>query len=234
MPISAAERALRQEVIDTCIKMNALGINQGTSGNASVRVSDNPEDGFFITPSSIPYEEIAPEDIVTMKLDGSHSSNRRPSSEWRFHLDIMRERPDCGAIVHTHGMFATTLACLRMEIPAFHYMIAQAGGSTIRCSDYATFGTQELSDTALEALKDRKACLLANHGMIAIGPNLKKALALAVEVETLAAMYWRTLQAGTPVILPDDEIARVGEKFGTMGYGAVEAQKKAPKKAGTA
>jgi L-fuculose-phosphate aldolase len=226
MPISAAERALRQEVIDTCIKMNALGINQGTSGNASVRVSDNPEDGFFITPSSIPYEEIAPEDIVTMKLDGTHSSNRRPSSEWRFHLDIMRERPDCGAIVHTHGMFATTLACLRMEIPAFHYMIAQAGGPTIRCSDYATFGTQELSDTALEALKDRKACLLANHGMIAIGPNLKKALALAVEVETLAGMYWRTLQVGKPVILPDDEIARVGEKFGTMGYGAVDAQKK--------
>ncbi len=234
MPLSAAERALRQEVIDTCIKMNALGINQGTSGNASVRVSDNPEDGFFITPSSIPYEEIAPEDIVTMKLDGTHSSNRRPSSEWRFHLDIMRERPDCGAIVHTHGMFATTLACLRMEIPAFHYMIAQAGGSTIRCSDYATFGTQELSDTALEALKDRKACLLANHGMIAIGPNLKKALALAVEVETLAAMYWRTLQVGKPVILPDDEIARVGEKFGTMGYGAVDAQKDANKKAGTA
>lgn len=229
MPMSAAERALRQEVIDTCIKMNALGINQGTAGNASVRVSENHDDGFFITPSSIPYEEITPEDVVTMQLDGKHSSNRRPSSEWRFHLDIMRERPDCGAIVHTHGMFATTLACLRMEIPAFHYMIAQAGGSTIRCSDYATFGTQELSDTALEALKDRKACLLANHGMIAIGPNLKKALALAVEVETLAAMYWRTLQVGKPVILPDDEIARVGEKFGTMGYGAVDA-----KKAGTA
>ena len=178
--MSAAERALRQEVIDTCIKMNALGINQGTSGNASVRVSDDPEDGFFITPSAIPYEEIRPEDIVTMDLAGKHSDNRRPSSEWRFNLDIMRERPDCQAIVHTHGMFATTLACLRMEIPAFHYMIAQAGGPTIRVSDYATFGTQELSDTALKALEGRKACLLANHGMIAIGPNLKKALALAV------------------------------------------------------
>lgn len=233
MSMSAAERALRQQVIDTCIKMNALGINQGTSGNASVRVSDDPGDGFFITPSAIPYEEIAPEDVVTMQLDGSHSSNRRPSSEWRFHLDIMRERPDCGAIVHTHGMFATTLACLRMEIPAFHYMIAQAGGPTIRCSDYATFGTQELSDTALEALKDRRACLLANHGMIAIGPNLKKALALAVEVETLAAMYWRTLQVGKPVILPDDEIERVGRKFGTMGYGAVDAASD-PSKAGAA
>lgn len=218
----ARERALRQEVIDTCLKMNALGINQGTSGNASVRVGEAPDDGFFITPSAIPYEEIKPEDIVKMELDGSHSDNRRPSSEWRFHLDIMRHRPDCGAIVHTHGMFATTLACLRMEIPAFHYMIAQAGGPTIRCSDYATFGTQELSDTALEALEGRRACLLANHGMIAIGPNLKKALALALEVETLAAMYWRTLQVGKPAILPDDEIERVGQKFGTMGYGAVD------------
>ena len=224
MSMSAAERALRQEVIDTCIKMNALGINQGTSGNASVRVSSDPDEGFFITPSAIPYEDIEPEDIVTMALDGTHSSNRRPSSEWRFHLDIMRARPDCGAIVHTHGMFATTLACLRMEIPAFHYMIAQAGGSTIRCSGYATFGTQELSDTALEALEGRRACLLANHGMIAIGANLKKALALAVEVETLAGMYWRTLQVGEPVILDDEEIARVGEKFGTMGYGTVDKQ----------
>ena len=229
--MSAAELALRQEVIDTCIKMNALGINQGTSGNASVRVSDDPEDGFFITPSAIPYEEIRPEDIVTMDLAGKHSDNRRPSSEWRFHLDIMRERPDCQAIVHTHGMFATTLACLRMEIPAFHYMIAKAGGPTIRVSDYATFGTQELSDTALKALEGRKACLLANHGMIAIGPNLKKALALAVEVETLAAMYWRTLQVGKPVILPDDEIERVGLKFGTMGYGAVEKAANEGKKA---
>ncbi|MCR9177394.1 MAG: class II aldolase/adducin family protein [Alphaproteobacteria bacterium] len=229
--MSAAERALRQEVIDTCIKMNALGINQGTAGNASVRVSDDPGDGFFITPSAIPYEEIRPEDIVTMDLGGGHSDNRRPSSEWRFHLDIMRERPDCQAIVHTHGMFATTLACLRMEIPAFHYMIAQAGGPTIRVSDYATFGTQELSDTALKALEGRKACLLANHGMIAIGPNLKKALALAVEVETLAAMYWRTLQVGQPVILPDDEIERVGIKFGTMGYGAVEKAASLGKKA---
>ena len=186
------DRALRQQVIDTCIKMNALGINQGTSGNASVRVTDNPDDGFYITPSAIPYEEIQPEDIVTMKLDGSHSDNRRPSSEWRFHLDIMRARPDCGAIVHTHGMFATTLACLHMEIPAFHYMIAQAGGPTIRVAPYATFGTQELSDHAVKALEGRRACLLANHGMIAIGPSLKKALALAVEVETLAGMYWRT------------------------------------------
>lgn len=226
----AEERALRQQVIETCLKMNALGINQGTAGNASVRVSEDPASGFFITPSAIPYEEITPEDIVRMELDGSHSTNRRPSSEWRFHLDIMRHRPDCGAIVHTHGMFATTLACLRMEIPAFHYMIAQAGGATIRCSGYATFGTQELSDTALEALKDRRACLLANHGMIAIGANLKKALALALEVETLAAMYWRTLQVGRPVILPSDEIARVGAKFGTMGYGVVDAAPKPARK----
>ena len=220
--IGKAERALRQQVIDTCLQMNAMGINQGTAGNASVRISDKPEDGFFITPSAIPYAQIRPEDVVPMQLDGTWSGDRRPSSEWRFHLDIMRERPDCGAIVHTHGAYVTTLSCLHKEIPAFHYMIAQAGGPTIRCAPYATFGTQELSDHALKAMEGRRACLLANHGMIAIGPNLDKALALALEVETLARMYWQALQVGKPKILPDDEIARVGEKFGTMGYGTVE------------
>ncbi len=232
--IGKAERALRQKVIDTCLQMNAMGINQGTSGNASVRISDKPEDGFFITPSAIPYADIKPEDVVPMQLDGTWAGERKPSSEWRFHLDIMRERQDCGAIVHTHGAYVTTLACLHKEIPAFHYMIAQAGGPTIRCAPYATFGTQELSDHALKAMEGRRACLLANHGMIAIGPNLDKALALALEVETLARMYWQALQVGKPKILPDDEIARVGEKFGTMGYGTVEKAtdeaKPAPKK----
>jgi L-fuculose-phosphate aldolase len=229
MKLSKAERALRQEVIDTCIAMNALGLNQGTAGNASVRVSENREDGFFITPSSMPYEEIEPEDIVRMRLDGSHDGDRRPSSEWRFHLDIMKARDDCGAIVHTHGMFATTLACLHKEIPAFHYMIAHFGGPTIRVAPYATYGTQELSDHALRALEGRKACLLANHGLIVIGPNLKRALALTVEAETLAAMYWRALQAGKPVILPDDEIERVAAKFGVTGYGGADPKPDGPK-----
>lgn len=214
-----AEKALRQQVIDTCLKMNAMGINQGTSGNVSVRAGEDPKDGFFITPSSIPYERLDPEDIVHMDLEGNPTGPHRPSSEWRFHLDIMRARPDAGAIVHTHGMFSTTLACLHKEIPAFHYMIALFGGPTIRCAPYATYGTQELSDHALKALEGRKACLLGNHGLIVLGPHLERALALTVEAETLATMYWRALQVGAPTILPDEEIEKVAKKFGVTGYG---------------
>ncbi|UUX49704.1 class II aldolase/adducin family protein [Nisaea acidiphila] len=217
--MGAAERALRQEVIDTCLKMNELGLNQGTSGNVSVRVSEDREEGFFLTPSSIRYDRLRPEDIVRMDLKGEVEGKHKPSSEWRFHLDIMKAREDAGAIVHTHGMFATTLACLHREIPAFHYMIALFGGPTIRCAPYATYGTQELSDHALKALEGRKACLLGNHGLIVLGPHLERALALTVEAETLAAMYWRALQIGQPAILPDEEIEKVAAKFGVTGYG---------------
>ncbi|WP_339856749.1 class II aldolase/adducin family protein [uncultured Nisaea sp.] len=217
--IGKAERALRQEVIDTCLSMNAMGLNQGTSGNVSVRCGDDPAEGFFMTPSSIRYDRLAPEDIVRMDLEGNVEGKHKPSSEWRFHLDIMRARPDAGAIVHTHGMFSTTLACLHREIPAFHYMIALFGGPTIRCAPYATYGTQELSDHALTALDGRKACLLGNHGLIVLGPNLERGLALTQEAETLAAMYWRALQIGQPAILPDEEIEKVAQKFGVTGYG---------------
>ncbi|MEQ8334459.1 class II aldolase/adducin family protein [Nisaea sp.] len=213
------ERALRQEVIDTCLNMNAMGLNQGTSGNVSVRCGDDPAEGFFMTPSSIRYDRLVPEDIVRMDLEGNVEGKHKPSSEWRFHLDIMRARPDAGAIVHTHGMFATTLACLHREIPAFHYMIALFGGPTIRCAPYATYGTQELSDHALTALDGRKACLLGNHGLIVLGPTLERTLALTQEAETLAAMYWRALQIGQPAILPDEEIEKVAAKFGVTGYG---------------
>lgn len=219
MAMGPAERALRQEVIDTCLKMNEMGINQGTSGNVSVRCSDDPKEGFFLTPSSIRYDRLTPEDIVRMDLDGEVEGLHKPSSEWRFHLDIMREREDATAIVHTHGMFSTTLACLHKEIPAFHYMIALFGGPTIRCAKYATYGTQELSNFALEALEGRKACLLGNHGLIVLGPSLERGLALTVEAETLAGMYWRALQIGAPVILPDEEIEKVAQKFGVTGYG---------------
>lgn len=219
MTMGAAERALRQEVIDTCLKMNEMGINQGTSGNVSVRCGSDPKEGFFLTPSSIRYDRLTPEDIVRMDLDGKVEGPHKPSSEWRFHLDIMREREDAGAIVHTHGMFSTTLACLHKEIPAFHYMIALFGGPTLRCAKYATYGTQELSNYALEALEGRKACLLGNHGLIVLGPTLERTLALTVEAETLAGMYWRALQIGEPVILPDDEIEKVAQKFGVTGYG---------------
>ena len=152
-----------------------------------------------------------------MTLDGDAHGARLPSSEWRFHRDIYRARADVEAIVHTHAPFATTLACLDRGIPPFHYMIAMAGGRDIRCAPYATFGTQELSDHAVAALVDRKACLLAHHGMIAVDDSLERALALAVEVETLAEMYWRALQVGEPAWLPPDEMDRVLEKFRTYG-----------------
>lgn len=203
----------RQAIIAACREMNALGINQGTSGNVSVRV----ETGFLITPSGIPYDEMAPAEIVEMDLEGGYRGDLAPSSEWRMHRDIYRGHPEAGAVVHTHATFCTALACLRREIPAFHYMVAVAGGASIRCADYATFGTQALSDNMLEALEGRSACLLANHGMICFGPELKKALGLAVEVETLARQYWHASQAGEPVLLSEAEMNTVLERFKSYG-----------------
>jgi L-fuculose-phosphate aldolase len=214
---SDRERRLREAVVTTALAMNAQGINRGKSGNVSARWLDDRFDGFLVTPTGLPYAQTAPEDVVAVTLDGEARGSRLPSSEWRFHRDIYRARADANAVVHTHAPFATTLACLHRGIPAFHYMVAVAGGRDIRCAPYATFGTQELSDHALFALDGRMACLLANHGMIALGPSLDAALALAVEVETLAEMYWRALQVGEPEPLPDAEMDVVLEKFRTYG-----------------
>src|SRR5262245_20190140 len=211
--------AQRREIVAACRDMNRRGINQGTSGNISVRVKE----GFLITPSGMPYDEMKAGDIVPMKTDGSYLGKRKPSSEFRFHTSIMGARPEVGAIVHTHSMFATTIGILGLEIPAVHYMIAAAGGSNIRCVPYITYGTQELADAALKALKDRNACLLANHGMIVVGPTLKKAMWLAVEVETLAAQYCGALQGGKPHIIADAQIRTVMEKFQTYGQAAAPA-----------
>jgi L-fuculose-phosphate aldolase len=211
------ERALREAVIATAIAMNAAGINRGKSGNVSARWREGSFDGFLITPTGVPYDQTAPEQIVAMTLGGEARGTLLPSSEWRFHRDIYVARVDAQAIVHTHAPFATSLACLHRGIPPFHYMVAVAGGRDIRCAGYATFGTQALSDHALAALEGRDACLLANHGMIAVGASLAKALALAVEVETLAEMYSRALQIGEPVLLPDAEMDVVLEKFRTYG-----------------
>ncbi len=213
--MTSDELALRQAVIDTCLAMNASGINQGTSGNVSARWGD----GLLLTPSGVPYDELAPDDIVALDLDGGFTAKPglKPSSEWRFHVDIMRERPDVQAIVHTHSMYATTIAIKGLDIPAVHYMIAAAGGPTIRCAPYATFGTAELSEHAVRALEGRHACILRHHGVIACGPNLKRALWLAGEVETLAKQFHLSMMLGEPSILPDDEIERVVAKFGTYG-----------------
>ncbi len=206
-------RALREAMIATARRMNTSGLNQGTSGNLSQRV----EDGFLLTPTGMDYDTLEPEDLVLMRWDGSHEGRRAPSSEWRIHRDLLARRPEVGAVLHAHSMFCTTLACLRRGIPSFHYMVTAAGGEDIRCAPYATFGTEELSQHAVEALEGRKACLLANHGMLAMGKDLAGAFKLAVEVETLAAMYWRALQVGEPVLLDAAEMARVIEKFKTYG-----------------
>src|ERR1041384_5142793 len=199
------DREKRQSIIDACLRMNALGINQGTSGNISLR----HKDGLLITPTSVPYETMQPKQIVFMGMDGSFDPAQRPSSEWRFHLDILRARPEINAVVHAHPPYSTILAIMGLEIPPIHYMLAWAGGDTIRCAPYATFGTQELSEHAVRALEGRLACLLAHHGLIAVGPSLAKAMWLAVEVETLARQYHAALQDVKPPLLSKDEIEKV-------------------------
>jgi len=213
----SAEQALREAIVATALAMNAAGINRGKSGNVSARLQRDGFDGFLVTPSGLPYAETTPDDIVAMTIQGEAHGDRVPSSEWRFHRDIYASRGDALAVVHTHAPFATSLACLHRGIPPFHYMVAVAGGADIRCAPYATFGTQQLSDHALAALAGRNACLLANHGMIALGASLARALALAVEVETLAEMYWRALQIGEPMLLSGAEMAIVLEKFASYG-----------------
>lgn len=204
---------LRYDLIATARAMQPAGLNRGTAGNVSVRSGD----GFLITPTGMPYAALTAEDIPLMALDGSHQGSRKPSSEWRFHRDLYASRPEIGAVLHAHAPFAVALACLRYTIPAFHYMIARFGGDSIRCADYAIFGSAELSAAALAAMADRKACLLANHGLLVAGRDLDEALALAVELEELCEQYWRACQLGQPVVLSAQEMAAVLEKF--AGYG---------------
>jgi L-fuculose-phosphate aldolase len=215
---------LRREIIDAARRTNELGLNRGRSGNVSARA---PE-GFLITPSGVAYEDTRPSDIVAMSFDGSAEGKLPPSTEWRIHRDVLLQRPEVNAVIHAHAIFATTLSCLRRDIPAFHYMVAVAGGRSIRCAPYATFGTEELSRAALAALAGRTACLLANHGLVAIGASLDEALGLAVEVETLAEQYWRALQIGEPAILSDAEMEAVMERFKTYGRGGDPAPPRRP------
>lgn len=202
-------------------KLAELGLNKGTSGNCSVRL----DDGFLVTPSGMSVDEMMPSSMVEMTFEGIAEPNKKPSSEWRFHRDILQQRPEINAVIHMHSMFATTLACLHLDIPPFHYMIAVAGGDTIRCAPYALFGSQALSDHALTALHERKACLLANHGMIALGQDLDDALAVAIEVENLCEQYWRILQVtganASPPLLNETEMHEVFQQF--KGYGKWKA-----------
>ncbi len=209
------EATLRRDIVTQARAMNALGINQGTSGNISARCGDT----MLITPSATPYDDMQPGQIAAMPLDGSGdwTGPLEPSTEWRFHRDILRARPDAGAVVHTHATYCTALAMLRREIPAVHYMIAAFGGPTVRCAPYARYGTAELAAHALRALEDRTACLLANHGMIVVGATLAKAMWLAVELETLAKQYCLALSLGTPAILSNTEIAETMQGFASYG-----------------
>ncbi len=207
--------ARRAEMVKTCRRMNESGINQGTSGNISLRHAG----GLLITPTSLPYDQMEPEDLVQMAFDGTYEGRRRPSSEWRFHRDILQARPDVDVVLHCHSVYATTLACHHRAIPSFHYMTGVAGGTTIRCAPYATFGTQVLSDNAVEALQDRFACLLGQHGQIALGKTLASALALGIEVETLSRLYVQALALGEPPVLSDEEMGRVLQQMKNMSYG---------------
>ncbi len=208
---------LRRQLIATAVAMNEQGINRGTSGNLSARVAD----GMLITPSGQPYAALQAEDLVFVDEQGRPQGSRAPSSEWRFHLDIYRQRDDAQAVLHAHPVHCAALACMGRPLPAFHYMVAVAGGKDIRCAPYATFGSQQLSDHVIAALEGRKACLMANHGLVCLESDLARALELALEVENLAHTYCQCLAVGEPRILDDEEMARVVEKF--RDYGALAA-----------
>ncbi len=207
---------VREQIVAACKKLELSGLNRGTSGNVSCRENDH----FLITPSGVPVDEITPSRIVAVGYDGKVIGIGKPSSEWHFHRDILQVRPDIGAVVHTHAPYATAIACLREDLPAFHYMIAVAGGDSIRCAPYALFGTDELSRHAVAALDGRKACLLANHGMITLGRDLDGAMAIAIEVESLCQQYLLARQVGMPAVLSPEEMQLVIEKFKTYGRNA--------------
>lgn len=213
--MEAEERALREALIEQCLFMNSSGLSAGTSGNMSVRYRDR----MIITPSAIPYPKLKPELLASIVLEegAQWEGPLKPSSEWRFHRDLMLEREDVGAIVHAHPPYCTSLAITRREIPAVHYMIAAFGGNNIRCADYATFGTAELSAHVLAAMQGRNGCLMANHGMLVAGNDLEKAMWLAIELETLAQQYFNTLLIGEATILDEDAMAAALQAF--SGYG---------------
>lgn len=211
---AADENTLRKALLQTARRLVSLGLNKGTAGNASVRLDANT---FLVTPSGLSPDDMTADTLVALSFSGNHQGPYRPSTEWRLHRDLLAQRPDANAVIHVHSPFAVTLACLGKDIPPFNYMIAVAGGNTIRCAPYALFGTQALSDAALKAIERRNACLLAHHGMVAVGRDLKHALAVAVEVESLCEQYWRILQLGEPILLSETQMQEVLEQFRHYG-----------------
>ncbi len=210
-----SELDIREEIIATCLKMEELGINQGTSGNISHRF----EDGILITPSGVSYDLLKPKDIVFVPFRSKEEfvGEYPPSSELDFHFDLLKEKPEINCVLHNHSTYATSMAICRMDIPAHHYMVGVAGGKKIPCAEYATFGTPQLSKNIIKALDGYSACLLANHGVITTAISLKKALWIAIEVENLAKQYIMAKQIGDPVILSDKEMDKILEKFKSYG-----------------
>ena len=207
---------LREDLVATARRMSELGLTPGMSGNVSVRTPI----GLLVTPSGMPYGELVPDDAVELKSDGSmRAGQRTPTTEWQLHRDILGARQDVQAIVHTHSLFCTTISCLRRDIPAIHYMVVLAGSDAIPRAEYATFGSAQLALNAVSALRGGNACLLANHGMVALGGSLAEALRLAAEVETLASQYWHAAQIGTPHVLDRDELLKVRARFREYGQG---------------
>ncbi|MGQ0592230.1 MAG: class II aldolase/adducin family protein [Gammaproteobacteria bacterium] len=206
---------LREAVVATARVLHRCGLAEGTSGNMSARDGAS----FFITPTGVPYEGLGAEQIVEVGIEGTVAPGHRPSSEWRIHRDIYASRSEIGAVIHTHSPHATALACCRLGIPPFHYMVARAGSAGIPCAPYATFGTQALSDHVLGALEGRRACLMANHGVMAVGADLDQALEVAREVEYLAKIYGLALQIGRPVLLSAEEMQDIQRRFRTYGQG---------------
>jgi L-fuculose-phosphate aldolase len=209
---------LREQIVAACKQLETSGLNRGTSGNVSCREGEH----FLITPTGLPVDEITPSKIVSLGFDGKVIGIGKPSSEWQFHADILRVRPEIHAVVHTHSPHATALACLREDLPPFHYMIAIAGGDSVRCAPYALFGTDTLSKHAVDALRERKACLLANHGMITLGRDLNEAMAIAIELESLCQQYLIARQVGQPTLLTEQEMQAVIERFKSYGRHATE------------
>jgi L-fuculose-phosphate aldolase len=216
-PRVRGEGRLRELVIETALEMSRSGLSPNRSGNVSARFAD----GMLITPTGLAYEDIGPKDIVFVASDGSvPGKQKKPSSEWHFHLAAYQARPDMSALVHTHSLHAVVMACAGRAIPAFHYMVAVAGGSDIPVVPYATFGSAELADHVARGLADRRACLMAHHGAIALGETLPQALELAHEVEVLAEQYYKLLALGEPNWLPDEEMKIVLERFKSYGQNA--------------
>jgi len=212
---------LREEIVATCRELDRTGLNRGSSGNVSARDGD----AMLVTPSAVPPSDLTADMIARMPFGGDYGAWEgplRPSTEWRFHLDLMRARPDVGAVVHTHAPFSTILAIARKPIPAVHYMMAAFGGPDIRVAGYACYGTAELSAQVVAAMEGRAGCLMANHGMLTAGANLKRTLWLAQELEALAHQYFHVLQIGGGAILSQAELAETAKGFAGYGVGAAK------------